>query len=584
MSTTPIDGDASRFSIQISSATLHSGEELRFPKNGVTVIVGPNNAGKSTFLRELSGHLKHGNRTRQMEMQRTIASIQLSCTGSADDAFAWFSKHAKTHEPAPGLQVFKALGFEVLHSSIRDIFSDLADHRGLRDASNFLCFYCDAWQRVSFIQSQEKRIRQSEPSGHPLHILQDRPDLVHEIDAISQQVFGQEITLDSIGKDLILRVGKSKLPSPKVDEVTEEYWADIESLPEVINQGDGMRSLIGLMLPLVTASHEVILIDEPEAFLHPPQAFSAGRLLGELSKSKRTQVILATHDRSLLAGLLQSGAEVSIIRLDRSKAGAPLAHQLKTDDLKKIWEDPVLRYTNVLDGLFHKAVILAEAERDCTFYASTLEDLPNIDGEERLPHEILFVAAGGKDGFPRLVKLLRSVKVPVVVSPDLDILNDKNKLRTLVLAMNADWGAFDRNYDRATAQFRQPRDKVQIRDVLQSLNSIFENRKEESYTSAVHKEFSAQLRAKESPWAALKIYGQLAFRTERAAATDLLEGLQRVGIVPVHVGELERFAPSVDVAKGPAWLPAALAAGAHRSDEARKHLGALLDATSIGYR
>ncbi|MFB6526300.1 ATP-dependent endonuclease [Streptomyces sp. NPDC056399] len=497
------------------------------------------------------------------------------------DTFAWFSQHAKEHESTPGDKLFKAPGVEIRHESLRRIFSNPGLPTGTRDASDLLCFSCDAWQRIGFIQSQEKRERHSSPSGHPLHILQDRPDLVREIDIISQQVFGQEVTLDSIGRSLILRVGKSKLPSPKVDEVTDEYWADIERLPEVMSQGDGMRSLIGLMLPLVTASHEVALIDEPEAFLHPPQAFALGKILGELSQSKSTQVILATHDRNILSGILQSRSEVSIIRLDRSEEEGSLAHQLNVEELKQVWEDPVLRYTNVLDGLFHKAVILAEAERDCTFYASTLEYLPQEEGAGTLPRDILFVPAGGKDGFPRLARLLRSVKVPVVVSPDLDILNDKNKLRALVHAMNGEWSTLDRNYDRATAQFRQPQDKTRIQDVLQSLNSIFENRKSDAYSSEVRREFSAQLRAKESPWAALKSYGQLAFRTERAAAATLLEGLQQVGIVPVHVGELERFAPSVDVAKGPAWLPAAIAAGAHLDDDARKHLNALLNAASI---
>ncbi|MFJ9826015.1 ATP-dependent nuclease [Streptomyces sp. NPDC101160] len=560
--------------------TLKDGETLQLPKNGVTVVVGPNNVGKSTFLRDLANLAKNGPRGQGSGNQTAVSSVQLSFTGSAADAIAWVSNHAKSYEPSPGDTYFKAPGTHIRKASLQSIFSDMNLPAGAQEASEFLCFFCDAWQRLSFIQSQEKRVRYSDPADHPLHVLQDRPDLTREINAISQQVFGQEITLDSVGRNLILRVGRPKLSSPKIDEVTEEYWLDIESLPELMTQGDGMRSLIGLMMPLVTASHEVVLIDEPEAFLHPPQAFALGRILGELSQSKSTQIILATHDRNILAGILQAGSEVSIIRLDRSEEWISRGHQLNVDDLKQIWEDPVLRYTNVLDGLFHKAVILAEAERDCTFYASTLECLPTTEGSGAPPRDILFVPAGGKDGFPRLAKLLRSVRVPVVVSPDLDILNDKNKLRTLVQAMNADWGALEGNYAKATAQFRQPQDKTLIQDVLQSLNAIFESRKGDAYTSAVRREFSAQLRAKESPWAALKQYGELAFRTEHAAASSLLEGLRQAGIVPVHVGELEHFARSVDVAKGPAWLPAAIAAGAHKGQDARKHLNALLDAAA----
>ncbi|MFE5977024.1 ATP-dependent endonuclease [Streptomyces sp. NPDC056460] len=557
-----------------------SGETLTLPNSGVTVIVGPNNAGKSTFLRELSSHVKHGSRLRQYGTPKSVYGVQLRHTGTLADTFAWFAQHAKEHEPNPGDKYFKAPGGNISQHSLREIFSNSEIETGVEEASELLCLFGDPWQRPGYITSQDKRDRQSSPASHPLHILQDRPDLVREIDSISQQVFGQGLTLDGIGRTLILRVGKSELPSPKVDEVTEEYWADIERLPELIEQGDGMKSLIGLMMPLVTASHEVVLIDEPEAFLHPPQAFTLGKILGEMSHSNGTQVILATHDRNILSGILQSGSDVSIIRLDRNREGGSIAHQLNVEDLKQIWEDPVLRYTNVLDGLFHKAVILAEAERDCNFYASALDCLPQEGTTRTLPRDILFVPAGGKDGFPRLVRLLRSAKVPVVVSPDLDILNDRSKLRTLVQAMDADWNALDGYYNRATAQFRQPPDKTVIRDVLQPLNSLLGDRQSEPYTAMVRKEISAQLRTKESPWARIKLYGELAFQTERAAASDLLQGLRQAGIVPVHVGELECFARSVDVAKGPAWLPAALTAGAHKGEDTRRHLRALLDATS----
>jgi len=46
--------------------------------------------------------------------------------------------------------------------------------------------------------------------------------------------------------------------------------------------------------------------------------------------------------------------------------------------------------------------------------------------------------------------------------------------------------------------------------------------------------------------------------------------------VPVRVGELERFAPELDVPKGKDWLSAALAAGAHRDQDAQEHVRRLV--------
>jgi hypothetical protein len=82
------------------------------------------------------------------------------------------------------------------------------------------------------------------------------------------------------------------------------------------------------------------------------------------------------------------------------------------------------------------------------------------------------------------------------------------------------------------------------------------------------------MRINESPWKALKRYGLAAFTTgqSHAAAVRLLDRLDSVGICLVREGELERFAKSVAVRKGPAWLPAAIAAGAHDSEPAKQHL------------
>jgi hypothetical protein len=49
------------------------------------------------------------------------------------------------------------------------------------------------------------------------------------------------------------------------------------SLPLLHEQGDGVRSFVGLLHSL--ARLPLVLIDEPEAFLHPPHARLLGRVL-----------------------------------------------------------------------------------------------------------------------------------------------------------------------------------------------------------------------------------------------------------------------------------------------------------------
>jgi hypothetical protein len=83
-------------------------------------------------------------------------------------------------------------------------------------------------------------------------------------------------------------------------------------------------------------------------------------------------------------------------------------------------------------------------------------------------------------------------------------------------------------------------------------------------------------------WRRLKDYGMSAFRARRAKADELMIGLSKVGIVPVQVGELEGFAPALNIRKGDAWLEEALTSGAHKASAAQEHLRLILAAGGFG--
>ncbi len=48
------------------------------------------------------------------------------------------------------------------------------------------------------------------------------------------------------------------------------------------DQGDGVKSFIGILISVMAAPFFFLLIDEPDAFLHPPQALLMGAMLAEL--------------------------------------------------------------------------------------------------------------------------------------------------------------------------------------------------------------------------------------------------------------------------------------------------------------
>jgi predicted ATPase len=105
---------------------------------------------------------------------------------------------------------------------------------------------------------------------------------------------------------------------------------------------------------LITNPVAVTLIDEPEAFLHPPQAQIMGEEIGKLAMEKNSQVILSTHDKDILVGLIKSRAPLDILHLTPTE-DTTSSNLFHANDIADLWKDPILRYGNALDGLFASA-------------------------------------------------------------------------------------------------------------------------------------------------------------------------------------------------------------------------------------
>lgn len=56
----------------------------------------------------------------------------------------------------------------------------------------------------------------------------------------------------------------------------------------------GLRSFVGVLLNAFVSYQSILFIDEPEAFLHPPQARLLGKMLAKDLPPER-QLFLATH-------------------------------------------------------------------------------------------------------------------------------------------------------------------------------------------------------------------------------------------------------------------------------------------------
>lgn len=569
-------GDESKFGLAIEAVHLRGGGSFRVERGGVTAIVGANNAGKSTVLREINETLSH--RPGYPIAERlSVESIDLHREGAPNDVIAWVGGHS-SFVSNPGQAGFQRpnTGVESASSLTQTWNGDVAELGAL---APFVCFYGNAQGRFEVGGAAELRDSVGDPPTHPVHYLQDDRALLGEVSAITEKIFHAPLTLDTLGRTIRLRVGAVNMPAPPIDDIPVAYRDAVAALRPLDEQGDGMRSLLGQLLPLVTSNFPVIMLDEPEAFLHPPQAFALGVELGRLAFDAKLQVIVATHDRNLLSGLLSTAANTSVVRLTR-ESGPTRAHQLHAHDLRSLWTDPVLKYTNVLDGLFHRLVVLAEAESDCGYLAAALDCSGRAIGGMIPSNEVLFVPTGGKDGMAKVAEALKAVQVPVVAAPDLDVVSDEVKLRGLVNAVGVSGGwtdAMSELWKKATVDLRAPRQSARVVDVLEALRAVLDPCAGEEYTSELREKVKAQLRSNSSPWEAVKEYGMSAFKKEaRSAAEELVSQLEKCGVVVVREGELECLAPEIAVRKGPGWLQAALAASAQCNGSTQAHVNRIM--------
>lgn len=556
---------------------LVGGTEIEFPRTGVTAVVGGNNVGKSTLLNEMNSWLARESHRTPPVNNFIVQGLTLEREGDETALESWLHRNSSyVDSERPGF-----VRLQAAHPLSSEIASINWKQETLGRLASFFVHYSVALDRANMVEPANQRPNIADPPQHPLHVLQDDESMLAAVNAVSLEIFREPLTLDRLSGQTFLRVGATTIDAPPIDAVTTEYRKALSKLPGLNAQGDGMRSLIGLLLPVITATYPIVLIDEPEAFLHPPQAYQLGKTLASIAHDRGIQVVLATHDRNLLAGLLAANASVSVVRLDR-EGDTTTAHQLAATEVETLWTDPVMRYSNVLEGLFHRVVVVAEADPDCRFYAAAIDALDESTSLQLSPSEILFLPSGGKDGMAKIVKALRAVSVRVVACPDLDILDDASKVRKLIDAFGGAWNEFEDDYSKAVHELKASSVDVTCGHVLAHIENILGEMADQPWTEATKDLMRPATRTRVSGFKNLKRFGMATFSGQAAVhAESLLNKLDQLGICSVREGELERLAPTVGVSKGSAWLPAALRDDAHNGDRARQQVQRILDAAQV---
>jgi len=185
---------------------------------------------------------------------------------------------------------------------------------------------------------------------------------------------------------------------------------------------DGVKAFTGIITEVIAGDPIIIIIDEPEAFLHPSLAFNLGKEIAQASLGSEKRLFVSTHSPNFVMGCIQSNAPVNIVRLTY-RNGLATARVLPNTDILRLMRKPLLRSTNVLNGLFYECVVVTESDTDRAFYQEINERLLRYKPEYGIPN-CLFINAQNKQTVQIIIKPLRELGIPAMGIVDIDILKE----------------------------------------------------------------------------------------------------------------------------------------------------------------
>lgn len=521
----------------VSGVEFKAGLKLKLSTGDVLAVIGPNNSGKSATLRELSGLLREGGNRKVLqdvtfERVTPIEEIQ-SQLNEFVQPNGWFNVPGHSFMPGQLTQWWGPAG-KVLGAFLTEqLVCELSTRDRLSD--------CDPQPPF--------RRRERFAAKHPFHFFFRDETLEQRASSLFRKAFNKDLIIHrGASIDIPAYVGQKPSLSEGESTSSTSYFDRLELLDKLEEQGDGMRSFTSILGRTLAEDKPILLIDEPEAFLHPPQA----RLLADTIASETTskQVFVATHSSDVLQGLLSShGERVSIVRLARTEFESS-AVLLPSQQVVELWKDPILRFSNVLDGLFHDAVVITESDADCRFY----EAMTQTTESGHLP-DIHYTYSGGKDRLPVVIRALKGLGVPVVTVADFDVLNNEPTLSKIVDALGGKWSAIKPIWQTVKDAVERTANFVGATQFKKELHEIVKGipgggSVEKSTLSRVK-----SLARNASAWDNAKLSGlsSLPNGEPTLAAKKLLEELKTLGLFVIPQGEMEGFYRA-EAAHGPRWV------------------------------
>ena len=512
-------------SIKFNGGMSPESPPLEIDISAVTIIVGPNNSGKSQLLKEIEDHC-HG---RHLVARKVLSEINIDHPTDFDECkemLSIFSGNPPHGGPAlddklylnkPNIANFDENTNAEIH--IPDFKAVLKNYKWDVIARFFIRYFVlrlDGKTRFNLIEDKKSGDLEGAPKNHLWSLFVDDKKRM-EVRKFTERAFGKYFVIDPTGMEFFRARLADRPPMDSMEEQALDARARRfhQSATPITEMGDGIRTSVGLVSAVLSLRQSILLIDEPEAFLHPSLSREVGETIAEASRQQGASLLAATHSADFVIGCIQAAPNTRIVRVDYNGKNG-MARSIDPDGVRSLMEDPLLRSTNALRALFTRAVVVCEADTDRAFYEEINRRLYLKDEGIQ---DCLFLNAQNWQTIPRVAIPLKRLGVPVASIFDLDVLRSSEFTRI--------WELID---DKCVAEKLQ-KDRNYI---LSDLNKVDKNYWKKN--------------------GVLSVEGQL-----RDDLEILIEGFASEGIFFVPVGELEGWLTSLNIPSGgqakSSWLP-----------------------------
>jgi hypothetical protein len=280
----------------------------------------------------------------------------------------------------------------------------------------------DGRTRFQLISPRNTDDLQSRPTSHLSVIFRSRAKRL-TIRRLLHGAFGTYFVIDPTGiQQLRIRMSVREPSRDEEEQSLTEAAQQFHSTAQLIeNCSDGVQAYTGILCAMCAGGYKQVLIDEPEAFLHPPLARRLGRETSRLAGEAGGQLIAATHSSDFLLGCVESGWPVTVMRMSYVN-GSSQPRLVDPQQLLRFLKHPLFRSANVVSGLFHDGVVVTESDNDRAFYS---EIYSRVRQDEPALPDILFLNAQNKQTAREIFGPLRRFGVPAAAILDVDVIKEK---------------------------------------------------------------------------------------------------------------------------------------------------------------